>query len=99
MLRAKCWSQGNPGLSCNPSHWTRTCRLPFYALFFGLFSSETLHYNLGIVKYPVLDCVVNVCVHVWLDDGSSFVDTFLEKVLSVVCLHNPFLLNQICLNQ
>ena len=23
-----------------------------------------LHDNLGIVKYPILDCVVNVCVHV-----------------------------------
>ena len=26
--------------------------------------------NLGIVKDPILDCVVNVCMHVWLGDGS-----------------------------
>ena len=26
--------------------------------------------NLGIVKYPILDCVVNVCMHVSLGDWS-----------------------------
>ena len=32
--------------------------------------------DLGIVEYPILDCVVNVCMHVWLDDGSCLCTYF-----------------------
>ena len=76
-------------------------KLADYNLYF--FTREKyclLRDNLGIVKYPILDCVVHVCVHVWLGDGSCLLYIlFWRGHCHVVCHANPFLLNKIYLNQ